>query len=335
MKKNLLATAKLLFFLGLGLFLVWWIYKGLTPEQVANCKAAFLSIRIPILVALLFIGLMGHLFRALRWQIMIEPLGHAPKLSNVFGAVMIGYMANLAFPRLGEVSKCAVINKYEKIPLDKLIGTIIAERAVDVICLLLFVFFTIIAQTALLYGFFNTHVTLPLKAKIANVNVTQLILLLLGILIFVVIIGMLFKKFKTTVVFKKLLAVLNSVWQGASGIFRMKNKGLFLLYTAGIWVSYLGLSYVAFFAIEQTSNLGIGAALSSLTFGSFGVIATQGGIGAYHIIIQKLLTLYNISEDYGFAYAWITWGIQFFVMVLGGLAALIILPIINKTKTNA
>jgi hypothetical protein len=122
---------------------------------------------------------------------------------------------------------------------------------------------------------------------------------------------------------------------GMKSVGQMENKFLFIIYTIGIWGSYASVQYIAFYTLNETSNLPVGAAFSCMTFGSFGVIATQGGLGAYHLIIQSILTLYGLAKEYGFAYAWISWGVQNLVFVIGGFFALLYLPFANKAEKSS
>src|SRR5687767_5486886 len=137
MKKRLLGFLKYLLFLGLGVFLVWWSLHQIPPEKWDDFKKAFATARYWLLVPVFFILTLSHLLRAMRWKILMEPLGYAPSLVNTFFAVMVGYLANLAVPRLGEILKCTILARYEKVPAEKLVGTIVAERAFDLVCLIL------------------------------------------------------------------------------------------------------------------------------------------------------------------------------------------------------
>jgi glycosyltransferase 2 family protein len=248
--------------------------------------------------------------------------------------VLIGYMFNLAFPRLGEVSKCTVMNRYEKIPLDKLIGTIIVERAFDTLCLLLIMFLTVVSQFNLLFNFFLDMVYNPLSTKLSHIS-GVLIAIVIGVFMAAVVVGfILFKKMLQAGKFSKLTQMISGVLDGVKSIFKMEKKALFLLYTVLLWLSYWYGQHLGFYAIEQLSSLGFGASWSCMSFGSLGVIATQGGIGAYHKIVIEVLKLYHITEDYSFAYSWIVWGTGNLLIVMAGLTSLILLPILNRKATS-
>jgi len=332
MNKTIKTVLQFVLFLGLGIFLIIWIYKGLTPEQIQNAKAAFLNADLRFIGMIFIVGVFSHFFRAMRWRIMMKPMGYSPGILNTFSAVIIGYLANLAFPRLGEITKCGVLNRYEQIPVDKLVGTIIIERIFDMLCLLLIMAYTIISQLTLLQHFFNENIANPLYSKWSSLSANKLLFIMALVCCILVAVVLVIKKMQASGKFEKINNFIKGIFEGMRSILKMKNKGLFLIYSIAIWLCYLGMQKLAFYTMQQTASLSLGAALSCISFGSLGVIATQGGIGAYHKIVMETLKLYNIAGEYGFAYAWISWGTQTLVMVVGGFAALIYLPLINKKK---
>lgn len=331
MKKRLLSILQLILFLGLGIFLVVWIYRGLTPAQVAKCKNAFATAHWSYVGILVFFGFTALYFRSLRWKLLMKPMGYAPTTGNTLAAVTIGYLANLAFPRLGEVLKCGILNRYEKLPVDRLVGTIIVERLFDMLCLLLILMGTILGQLGLLHNFFVQTIQGPLQAKFGQLPLWLPILASLIVILAASFGWTYLKKHRDAKLGKFVFGLID----GIRSIAKMEKKGLFLAYSLGIWGSYLSVQYIAFFTLNETSALPVGAAFSCMTFGSFGVIATQGGLGAYHFIIQSILSLYGLAKEYGFAYAWISWGVQNLVFVIGGFLALLYLPFANKNSNTS
>src|SRR3954452_10222812 len=146
MNKKIINILKYLAFLGLGVFLVWWSLHQIPPEKWKDFETAFSTAKYGLLVPVFFILSSSHLLRAVRWKLLIQPLGYNPSLVNTFFAVMIGYLANLAVPRLGEVLKCTILARYEQVPAEKLVGTIVAERAFDLVCLGIVFFFAFALQ---------------------------------------------------------------------------------------------------------------------------------------------------------------------------------------------
>ena len=146
MKKKIANLFKYAFFLGLGIFLVWWSLHNIPDKEWGKFKLAIISAHYLLFVPVFLILTTSHLARALRWRLLMEPMGYLPSVTNTFFSVMVGYLANMAVPRLGEVLKCTIIAKYEKVPAEKIVGTIVAERAFDVVCLLFIFLIAFILQ---------------------------------------------------------------------------------------------------------------------------------------------------------------------------------------------
>lgn len=330
MKRTLLTAAKLLVFLGLGLFLIWLITHDLSPVQWHKIRMAFREANYWLLIPVLAIGTLSHLFRALRWRLLIRPMGYETALTSTFGAVMIGYLSNLALPRMGEITRCGVLSRYEGVPMHKLIGTMIAERAIDMICLLLLLVWTLLVQIPVVGGFFSHDILEPLSRKLQGQHGPVRYLVLPGLLLVLAAGYLLIKQFSHTRWYRSLKALVLGVREGLFSVFHMRNKGLFFIYTLLIWACYFLMVYVGFFCFQSTSGLGLLAGLSVLGFGSIGMIATQGGIGAYQLIVQKILLLYGISEAYGYAFGWLSWLAQTGLILLLGLISLVALPFLKR-----
>ncbi|MBS1496441.1 MAG: flippase-like domain-containing protein, partial [Bacteroidetes bacterium] len=146
MQKKIFSILQYIIFLGGGLFLVWWQLQGMTDEERIEFSNAFRYANYWLIIPVILMCLLSHLSRAMRWKILMEPLGYKPALKNVFAVTMVGYLANIAVPRLGEILKCTMLTKYEDVKTDKLVGTILVERAFDFICYLIFIGFTILIQ---------------------------------------------------------------------------------------------------------------------------------------------------------------------------------------------
>lgn len=331
MRKKLGSVLQYLFFLGLGIGLIWYSLRGLSPAEVAEMKASFAETRLIYLVPVLLCLLISHYSRAVRWRLMMEPLGYTPRLSNTYLMVLIGYFFNLLVPRLGEVMKCTLLSRYEKIPADKLIGTIVAERAIDVISLLVVILIMVTTQFNLL-GQSTLEALRGMGGKEAFVKVFLLLGLLggLGFLLWWVL-----RKYQHLKPVKAIYRFAGGITQGLLSVRKLHRLRAFTLHTFIIWLMYLESIYLGFLAFPQVAHLGLGASVAILVFGSFGMIATQGGVGAYQLAVQKTLLLYGISSVAGLTFGWILWGAQFVIILLSGVVALGLLPVINKTKTDA
>ncbi len=314
-------------FLSLGIVLLWYSTSTLTEEDVKKVKD--LVFRANLLYVFPSIGalLLSHYIRAIRWKMMLDELGTKPGLTNVFLSVLVGYFLNLVFPRLGEVAKCSLLGKYEKMPVDKLIGTIVAERILDLVCLFIVIALTIATQLDQLGAYANELID-KLVVK-ANQSANIVILFFSGIFILIVLGYWVFKK-------SKWLKTIQSFFQGIKeGLFvirKIEKKRMFLVYTVLIWFLYLLSIRIGFYSMLETNSLSWVPSLTILTFGSFAMIVTQGGVGAYQLAVQKTLSLYQINEVSGLAFGWLLWSVQTFMLLVVGPIAMLLLFLLNRKK---
>ena len=332
-KDRINAFLKFIFFLSLGIFLIWISTKSLTKEEVEAVKYQILAANYNILVPSILIILLSHFIRALRWRMMITPLSYKPSLFNVFLSVLIGFFFNLIFPRLGELMKCTLLGKHEKIPVDKLVGTMVAERLIDVFCLLIVISMTIVSQYQRVGNYANELIGTFYK-KI-QFNITTTIITSVVFLIFLVGGFIISKRFQKSKSIEKIKSIIKGILTGFGSIRKIEKKGLFIAYTISIWFLYLFCIKIGFLAINEISTLGWIPSLTILTFGSFAMIATQGGIGAYQLAVQKTLVLFGVREVTGLAFGWLMWSVQtIFLMVAGPISLLIMSTVNKKNKLN-
>lgn len=332
LRKRILTILQFAFFLGLGIFIVWWMAKGIDAKGWQQIKDSLQQAKYLLIVPVFVLLIFSHYLRALRWKILMEPLGYNPGTFNVFNVVMIGYLANLALPRLGEVLKCTILARYEKTGPDKLIGTIVAERAVDLVCLLSIFILTILVQIdtvgAYALGLFQQAAAgSNARLSAGKIAIFLLILAAVGLMFF-----WLLRRFRHHKLVLRFMSVVKGVWTGLISIRYIKNKTAFILYSVFIWVLYYSGTRIGFYALQEVSHLGYKEALSVLSFGSIGMIVTQGGLGAYQYAVQETLVLYDIPRVMGFTYGWILWIAQTAVLLVGGLFSIIIMPVINRNK---
>jgi len=327
-KKNRSAILQIVIFLGLAIGLMMWQYNSMSEENKTAMFRSFSNVRWIYLLPIFVIGLLSHYFRSLRWKQLLAPLSIFPSTINTLFTVLLGYLVNTLLPRFGEVAKCTALGKYEHEPVDKLIGTIIAERAFDVVCLLIIIFLTLALQYDIVYPIAN-----DIYHKMFFDANGQFIWLRIGIASGVLIIGIValvlfYKKIKNS----KIGNIIKGVADGLKAIALVKNKWKFLLNTALIWGCYIASAVVSFHALPETESLPMLAGLSIIAFGSIGMILTPGGAVAYPLLVGMVLELYGLSAGIGQAYGWVSWGAQTLIIIITGLIALILLPIYNRTK---
>jgi uncharacterized protein (TIRG00374 family) len=332
MKKKLATILQYVIFLGLGIFLAWWSLKDLNHEEKSQIRGALSHARYWLIVPVFTILIVSHFVRAVRWKLLINSLGYHPKTHNAFFAVMIGYLTNMAVPRLGEILKCTVLARYERVPADKLVGTIILERVIDTLTLLLVFVITFAIQpnlyTDLINAFFHSPHD-PARKKISGFIIAAI---LVGIIVATILLWMLIKRKTFDDVIALFKQITRSVWQGISAVQHLKRRGLFLVYTLALWVCYFLGTYLGFYALQETQQYGVKETFAILSAGSIGVIITPGGIGAYALLIKKTMELYGLEEGIALAFGWILWLVQTFVILLAGIFSFVAIPYFNKRK---
>ncbi|MEI6947757.1 lysylphosphatidylglycerol synthase transmembrane domain-containing protein [Paraflavisolibacter sp. H34] len=333
MKKSILTILQYLFFLGLGILFVWLTVKNIDAEQWEHIKSSIRNARLWLILPVAALLLLSHYSRALRWKILMEPLGYNPSTFNTFAAVMIGYLVNAGVPRLGEVVKCTLLSRYEKVRADKLVGTIVVERAVDVVGLVVIFFLALILQghvigefTSNLFGNFfrdqSGHFS-PVRISIAVAVVVGV-----GLLVY-----FLLKRFGHIDAVSRVKNVLSGIAHGLGSIRLIKHKKLFLFHTVLIWVLYLSSTTLGLMALRETAHLGVLGGLTTLAIGSVGMIITPGGIGAYPLLVATLMGLYGLDENtIGNALGWLLWSVQTLIIILGGVAFAALFSYYNKKR---
>lgn len=331
MKIKFLTIFKYIFFFALGVFFVWLSVRNLNYENWTQIKDAIARGRKWVILPVILILLLSHYSRAIRWKLLMEPLGYKPSNFNVFSAVMIGYLVNAGVPRLGEVFKCTFLARYEKVKADKLIGTILVERAVDIICLLIVFILAIIFQ-----GEIFSKYLMDMLAAFFYDKTGSLSLLKLGIasglfLFFIFLIYFILKRFGYIDIIAKIKIILKNILLGLSSIRHLKNKNWFIFHSLLIWTMYFLASYMGLFALRETQVLGLAGGLTTLAVGTVGMILTPNGIGAYPLLIAQLLGLYGLNPDTtGNASGWLMWSAQTSIVLIGGLVCLVLISGINK-----
>jgi glycosyltransferase 2 family protein len=332
MNKRLRTILQYIFFFSLGFFFVWLSIKDVGRAERSQIRLALQNARYYLAVPVFLILLLSHYVRAMRWRLLIQSLGYNPGRANTFFAVMIGYLVNQAVIRLGEVLKCTILARYEKVPAEKLVGTIILERLVDAITLLFIFAITIIIQPGLydqlVEKIFNTHGADQTK-KIPG----YLILLIgLAVVLLVVALWMIIKKKNFNDLVTAIKTIIKRVWEGVSAVRHLRKRKRFIFYTILMWGLYLLAGYIGFFALRETENYGIREAFTVLSAGSIGMTITPGGIGGYAFLLEQTMQVYGLAQGVALAFGWLLWLSNTAVIVIGGLNSFILLPWYNKKK---
>ncbi len=329
MKKDNIKTAlKVIFSLGLGILIFWYVYKDWDIDTLMDNLR---GVRIIWIIIPLFIALLSHFLRAVRWKMLIDPLGKKVNLWNVYGAVMAGYCINYAVPRAGEIARCGLVKKYEGVPFTELLGTLIVDRSVDIIVEGLVILLTIALQySEIMYLAKEYHLIEGAIGLLSN-PITWIIIVSL------IALPLLFRKaIKNTKIYAKIKEMLTNVVNGLKSVQKLEHKGLFILYSILIFVCYYFMFYLCFFAFDFTEDLSMLCGLTAFVMGSLGIIApVQGGLGAWHVLVIGTLSTYGVYEAQAGSFALMVHGSQTLMLISVGILAMALMFYFNKEKTNA
>ena len=323
MNKKTSKTLWYVVFLALGVALLWFSFRNIDLSQLwTDIKGAKYSWMLLSLVCLAI----SLYFRALRWNIQIEALGYKTRASSTYGAVLIAYLANCIFPRLGEVVRCSVLKRKENIPFDKTLGSVISERIIDLLVLVLLAFLVVVFQWKLL-GSLITSWMVPLVNKLINNVLLGIIVIVVGIVFIIFLVKIIRKN-------KKIASLWHGFVDGIKSVVTMKKKWRFILYTLAVWGFYVLMTWLPFYMLAETSHLGVVEAVTLLGIATMGIVApVPGGIGTYHFIAITLLSgFYGISEQVAGSFAAINHGSQMIFYLITGILAYVVMFFFDKRK---
>lgn len=320
--------------LGIAVCILYFAFKN-TDTDPAEFVQRAAEVDYSWVIYSIIISLISHWFRSYRWNLLIEPFGYNLKTGRTFLAVMTGYMANLALPRIGEVTKCGIMKKNDNVPVSLSIGTVITERVVDLIALIFIVLLDFIIEFDKVFDFFFT--TLGLKSILENrllIAIGLIILLVLAIAGFMIVRYFIRTESESEFI-NKVRQFVKQLMDGLLSLRSVRNVPGFILSTIGIWGTYYLMSYIIVFAIGETSELGLAAGLSILVAGSIAMIMpVQGGIGTYHTFITGILVIYSINEKTGLFFASLLHASQVVSILFFGSICVLITAFISKNKVK-
>ena len=335
----------MILFLGIGMTILWFLYQSLEGNYQEDCfqkgipaencslwnklVSDFKSAKILWLVVIILCFFISNVSRSLRWQQLVSSLGYNTRILNAFHTTMLGYFANLGLPRLGEVVRAASFSRYEKIPFEKVMGTVAADRVIDLLSFATVLILALIFQ----YDVLGTYLTE--NAQIPFLFIFQTLWFYLILLAGLVILVYTYRNWKSLLRFKliaKIDGLLKGFLEGLKSVASVKNPVILLVHTFIIWGMYYLMTFLCFQAFEPTAHLGPLAGLLVFVFGSLGmIIPSPGGMGSYHALVIVGLALYGIKADDAFSFAMIIFfTVNIFGNILFGIIALLLLPGYNK-----
>lgn len=338
-----------LLFLGIGVSIMAWVFSNQNAAFKEQCRLDgtpsdqcslidkllydFSTVNLWWILVVLIAFTLSNIFRALRWQMLLEPLGYRVRFSNSILTILLGYFTNLFLPRMGEVVRAGSLARYEKIPTEKVMGTLVVDRLMDFICLIGVVGLAFLLEGDTLWAFISQR-----KSGDPGSGLFQnpFVIGFLAVSAFgLLMIYLLKEKLAQIPLFQKVGNLLKGFLDGLKSVFKLKRPGLFIAYSVGIWVMFYLQCWLNLLAFPPTAHLGMSAALMVFVFGTLGfVIPSPGGMGTFHALCIAGLALYGIGGSDAFSYANIAFfAVQIFYNFVGGFLALGLLPRLNKQKS--
>lgn len=301
--------------------MLFFIYRSTSPSDRKEIVDNISNADIFWVLVSVIIGILSHLSRAIRWNYLLRPMGYSPKISNNFFMVMIAYLANLGVPRSGEFLRATALATYEDVPFEKGFGTIVTERVIDVIMLLLIIIGALLLQTNFVLGYLREY----------GFNLAFSIVLLIVGIIGLIMFLRLIKKAQNGFL-QKIKGFLDGMLQGVGSILRMESRWPFILHTLFIWACYVGMFWAIKYAIPETAGLGWSELLVAFVAGAFAMMVFPGGLGGYPVFVSAALALYGISSNSGDAFGWIMWIAQTMMIIFFGAISFVLLPLFHRNR---
>jgi len=328
-KKDIIKKSVQVFFaLALGAFIIWLSVRKLTPEDRTEIRDAFTQANYYFIALSLLVGFISNISRSIRWKMLLKPMGYQPRFINVMMSVLVAYFANFALPRLGEVVRCGLLRTYEKVPIEKSLGTVVTERMMDLVVFAALFIINFLIQYQRIHSYVEEKIFSQVKF-----DFSWTLYIIVGVLVIIVLGLFLFRKqisqFK---LYRKIAHLIDGFWDGIKSIVKIDKPLSFIFHSLFIWFCYWLMAYLVFQSLPITQHLGDLASITALCIGTVGMIVVQGGLGIYPLLVAGALVVYQISYPLGYAMGWLMWGSQTLGIILGGAISLIVIPMLNRKK---
>ena len=303
----------------IGVFCIYYSFKDISFSEF---KEYFTKINYLWVFVGIFLGALSHISRSYRWKFLIEPLGYKLGFINSVLTVFSAYLINYTVPRAGDIARGTFISKYENIPFEKAIGTIVAERAVDVLCILIIILIGLIIEFDKIS---NKLIDFVEESDFSTVILSVLIAVIVTATVYFVI-----KRFKF---YKKIKSFLSGLIDGITIIFKMKNRNQFIFHSIFIWLMYVLMFYFTSKAFVDLNQVTFFQLTISFTLAALSIMLSNGGIGIYPLAVEESLGWYGVQSATGLAFGWVMWLSQTLMVVIFGGLSLFVLPFINRSKS--
>ena len=308
-----------------GGIILYWMYRGFDFKRIKyvllhEMNWTWMLLSFPF-------GILAQMFRGWRWRQTLEPVGEHSRASVRINSIFLSYAVSLLIPRIGEFARCGVLKRYDNVSFPKALGTVVTERAIDSLLVLLIAGLTFLFQFKVFTTFFQKTGTSMDTVLYRFTTTGYIVTLACG----VAAIGLTVYLLRKLSIYNKVKNTLQGLWQGIASLRNIKNIPLFIFFTLAIWGSYFVHYYLTFFCFEATSHLGISCALVTFIVGSIAVIVpTPNGAGPWHFAVKTMLILYGIAETDALYFVLIVHSIQTLLVVALGIYAWIALSMTSK-----
>ena len=313
----------------LGGAILYWMYRGFDFKQVEDVVChkmdwTWMLLSFPF-------GILAQMFRGWRWKQTLEPLGEHPRAGVSINSIFLSYAMSLVIPRIGEFARCGVLKRWDGVSFPKALGTVVTERAIDSLLVLIITGIVFLMQIPVFLNFFDKTGT-SMDSILSQFTATgYLVTVICGVAV-LILLHLLLRKLS---IYNKVKATLSGLWQGVVSLKGVKNAPLFIAFTLGIWLSYFLHYYLTFGCFESTSHLGVMSALVTFIVGSIAVIVpTPNGAGPWHFAVKTMLILYGVQANDALFFVLIVHSIQTLLVILLGIYAWIALAFTKKVKSE-
>ena len=318
--KNLQSIAKVMLPLILGGSILYWMYRGFDFQSIRHVMLhemnwTWMLLSFPF-------GILAQALRGWRWRQTLEPLGEELRSSVAVNSVFLSYAASLVVPRIGEFTRCGVLKCWDGISFPKALGTVVTERAIDSLLVLVVTVVTLLLEMSIFGTFFQKTGT-SIDSILQRFSLTGYLVTAICAVAVIILLHLLLKRLS---IYNKVKATVSGIWQGIISLKDVKNLPLFLLFTSGIWICYFLHYYLTFFCFDFTAGLGLGCALVTFVVGSIAVIVpTPNGAGPWHFAVKTMLILYGVADHQALYFVLIVHTVQTLLVVALGIYAWIAL----------
>ena len=318
MSKKLKAYIKIILPISVGVFCIYFSFRNISFTDFTKY---FYEINYLWVFVGIFLGALSHISRSYRWKYLIEPLGYKLGFINSVLAVFSAYLINYTIPRAGDIARATMISKYEKIPFNKTLGTVVAERAIDVVCILIIIGFGLIIEFDRILGKLISFFSEQKLSTIFIYTTFSVLILTTSYLIL-----------KKSKYHKSILNFISGIIQGLTVVFKMEKRIPFVLHTIFIWLMYVLMFWATSKAFVELHEVAFYQCMISFTLAALSIMFSNGGIGIYPLAVEESLGWYGVQSTTGLAFGWVMWLSQTLMVVIFGGLSLFILPFINKNK---